>query len=575
MDTSSDDFYSLEHYLKMNTGPNHPIKWGTCREGVLSQLQRFESLPQDGLKLMESYQAVLDNDETFTQYFSDKPLESYTIETRLRETLGIRPPRQNNPSISWVNIFRHGSFEKQSDGSYYCYDEGKLVEIDKSLHKCILLNRCFLPTNSYLWPSPADAEREAEVTLAIEADILDEIDKKIKYVEKLKRLQLALKKRRNKLQGIRVPVKRSRTPQTPVQYPTPNESRHPTVSVETRNARARSSSESSGISSGSDIPFAVSGDNSRPLSYDRDDAAGSSGQEHSNPIDLAEGNQNPHDNKMGVSVARCRSNRNPEVAPIQHDKQKSKQSQGDESPKHQLDDTQKSKQSQGDESPKHQLDDNEDLVQPPPKKQKFETEPLPTDIVQTDIIPTDIVPTDIVPTDIETIDLSEELPMWKGKVDTPTKPQPKSSTGKRIGQKRTRNNFTDYEKKHAPAWFKSQIDAGRLPADVEKAYAEKFGVFHRFLTVKLWVDRMEERASRAQPPSKIVVLKPIRKFPTSRAMSPAAVSSTSFPPAPPYVSPYPLFRPNGLPGSSVAYQLDWPSKLAGLPSTKSGLPNVY
>ncbi|KAJ5796839.1 uncharacterized protein N7518_005379 [Penicillium psychrosexuale] len=472
----------------MNTGPNHPIKWGTYREGVLSQLQRFESLPQDGLKLMESYQAVLDNDETFTQYFSDKPLESYTIETRLRETLGIRPPRQNNPSISWVNIFRHGSFEMQSDGSYHCYDEGKLVEIDKSLHKCILLNRCFLPTNSYLWPSPADAEREAEVTLAIEADILDEIDKKIKYVEKLKRLQLALKKRRNKLQGIRDPTKRSRTPQTPAQYPTPNESRRPTVSVETRDARARSSSESSGISSGSDIPFAVSGDNSRPLSYDRDDAAGSSGQEHSNPIDLAEGNQNAHDNKMGVSVARRRSNRNPEVAPIQHDKQKSKQSQGDE-------------------SPKHQLDDNEDLVQPPPKKQKFETEPLPTDIVQTDIIPTDIVPTDIVPTDIETIDLSEELPMWKGKVDTPTKLQPKSSTGKRIGQKRTRNNFTDYEKKHAPAWFKSQIDAGRLPADVEKAYVEKFGVFHRFLTVKLWVDRMEERAGRAQPPSKIVVLK--------------------------------------------------------------------
>ena len=139
--------------------------------------------------LMQSYQAVLDNDETFTQYFSDEPLESYTVETRLRQTLGIRAPSssdsgpsrsENDASISWVNIFRHGSFERQSDGSYYCYDQGNLVQIDESLHKSILLNRCFLPANSYLWPSPTDAERESKITLAIEADVLEEIDQKIK-----------------------------------------------------------------------------------------------------------------------------------------------------------------------------------------------------------------------------------------------------------------------------------------------------------------------------------------------------------------------------------------------------------
>ncbi|CAG8188414.1 unnamed protein product [Penicillium nalgiovense] len=468
--------------------PNHPIKWGTYREGVRSQLQRFESLPQDGLALMQSYQAVLDNDETFTQYFSDKLLESYIIESRLRETLGIRPPSssdsessrdKNDPSISWVNIFRHGSFEKQSDGSYHCYNQGNLVKIDESLHKSILLNRCFLPANSYLWPSPADAERESEVTLAIEADILDEIDRKIKYVEKLKRLQLALKKRRIKLlQGIQDPVKRSRTPQTPgLQYPTPRESLRPTVSVETH-TRARSSSESSGISSGSDIPFTARGDASRPISYDsdddNDDTDNSHQQENSNII--TESDQKACENEMGVSVSGLLSSRKPQVAQSQ-------------------DYTQNSKPFQGDGSAKHQLHGNEDLMRPLLKKQKTETAPSPAEI--------------------ETIDLNEELPMWKEKVDTPTKPQPTyPTTGKkRKGQKRTRNNFTDYEKEHAPAWFKSQVNAGKLPSEIEKAYVEKFGVFHRWLTVKLWVDRMDERAAKAEKtveaenPSKIVVLK--------------------------------------------------------------------
>ncbi|KAJ5533932.1 hypothetical protein N7527_000186 [Penicillium freii] len=476
----------------MDGSPNHPIKWGMCREGVRSQLPKFESLPQDGLMLMQSYQAVLDNDETFTQYFSDEPLESYTVETRLRNTLGIRPPSpsdsgpsrsENDPSISWVNIFRHGSFEKQSDGSYHCYDQGNLVQIDESLHKSILLNRCFLPANSYLWPSPTDVERESRITLAIEADVLEELDQKIKYVEKLKRLQLALKKRRARLQGIPDPVKRSRTPQTPgVQYPTPNESRRLTISVESHNTRARSSSESSGVSSGSDIPFTVPV--SKEVSFDsdsddHDDVFNNSRQqEHSNPTNLVadsnqKGNDNsqkPFDNEMGVSVSGLLSNRKPEVAQSR-------------------DGTQQFKQAQGDGSAKHQLHGSSDLMRPPPKKQKIETAQSPTNI--------------------ETNDLGEELPMWKEKVDTPIKPQPSSSTAgtRRKGQKRTRNNFTDYEKQHAPAWFKEQVDAGKLPADIEQAYHKKFGVFHRWLTLKLWVDRLEARAAKAKPPSKIVVLK--------------------------------------------------------------------
>ncbi|OQD65814.1 hypothetical protein PENPOL_c005G07992 [Penicillium polonicum] len=536
------------------TSPNHPIKWGTCREGVRSQLPKFESLPQDGLMLMQSYQAVLDNDETFTQYFSDEPLESYTVETRLRNTLGIRPPSssdsgpsksENDPSISWVNIFRHGSFEKQGDGSYYCYDQGNLVQIDESLHKSILLNRCFLPANSYLWPSPTDVERESRITLAIEADVLEELDQKIKYVEKLKRLQLALKKRRAKLQGIPDPVKRSRTPQTPgVQYPTPNESRRLTISVESHNTRARSSSESSGVSSGSDIPFSVPVSKAVSFDSDSDDHDdvfnNSHQQEHSNPTNLVtDSNQNdntqkPFDNEMGVSVSGLLSNRKPEVAQSRDGTQQ---------------------QFQGDGSAKHQLHGSSDLMRPPPKKQKIETAQSPTNIA--------------------TNDLGEELPMWKEKVDTPIKPRPSSSTAgtRRKGQKRTRNNFTDYEKQHAPDWFKKEVDAGKTPADIEQAYHKKFGVFHRWLTLKLWVDRLEARAAKAKPPSKIV---PIRAFPTSRKMPPPAAPKPTYAAAPPYLSPYPLFRSPGQPqGSPAMYELDWPSKTAGSSPITSGLPNVY
>ena len=298
-------------------------------------------------------------------------------------------------------------------------------------------------------------------------------------VEKLKRLQLALKKRRIKLlQGIQDPVKRSRTPQTPgLQYPTPSESLRPTVSVE-MHTRARSSSESSGVSSGSDIPFTAPGDTSRPVSYDsddhNDDAVNESHQQNSNVV--TESDQKVHENETGVSVTGLLSSRTPQVA----------QSQGH---------TQHPKPSQGDGSVKHQLHGHEDEMPPPLKKQKTETSPSSAEI--------------------ETTDLSQELPMWKEKVDTPTKPQPTySTTGKkRKGQKRTRNNFTDYEKEHAPAWFKSQVNAGKPPSEVEKAYVEKFGVFHRWLTVKLWVDRMDERAAKrekkveAESPSKIVVLK--------------------------------------------------------------------
>jgi hypothetical protein len=191
-------------------------------------------------------------------------------------------------------------------------------------------------------------------------------------------------------------------------------------------------------------------------------------EEHPNLI--ARSNQQAYDNESEVSVSGLLSTRRPEAT------------------KHQ-DDTQKSNQFQGDVPAKHQLHGSEEPIQPHAKKQRIEITSSPRDI--------------------ETIDLSEELPMWKEKVDTPHQPQPKSSSAgkQQKGQKRTRNNFTEYEKDHAPAWFKSQVDAGKLPGEIEKAYVERFGVFHSWLTLRLWVNRLDERAAKAKRPSKIVVLK--------------------------------------------------------------------
>lgn len=174
---------------KMETGPGSSIKWGAYREGARFLLPRFESLKHEGPALIQSYQDVLDKDETFTQYFSDERLQSYDLESNLRALLGIRPPlvdepqgsnNQSDVSLSWVNIFRHGKFEKRDDGFYQCRMQGRLIKIDETMHKTILVNRCFLPPNSDTYVSAADVEKESEVNLSIEADVLNELHIQIK-----------------------------------------------------------------------------------------------------------------------------------------------------------------------------------------------------------------------------------------------------------------------------------------------------------------------------------------------------------------------------------------------------------
>lgn len=165
------------------------INWGAYREGVLSTLPRFESLPRGGVALIRSYQDVLDRDETFTQYFSDQRLKSYDTEANIRKTLGIGPPCLSDPEasgsaneaiISWTNIFRHGDFEKQPDGAYLCRMQGRLVEIDESVHKSIMLTRCIFPQGSQAWPDHVDVKREYEISLEVEDDVRNEIKSQAK-----------------------------------------------------------------------------------------------------------------------------------------------------------------------------------------------------------------------------------------------------------------------------------------------------------------------------------------------------------------------------------------------------------
>ncbi|KAJ5775726.1 uncharacterized protein N7511_000737 [Penicillium nucicola] len=291
------------------------IKWGAYREGARFQLPRFDSLNPEGPALLEAYQDVLDKDETFTQYFCDERLQSYELESNLRQLLGIRPPlvdepessnNQNDVSISWINIFRHGKFEKTDDDFYQCRMQGRLVKIDETMHKAILVNRCFLPPNTNPWVSAADVTKECEVNVSIEGDILNELHRQMKYVERLKRLQQSLKKRRYRLRRDQGPeassYKSSDTPQSfRSNYPSPTDSSqklsvlsrtaidsqhksrvstsvepsvdlmNPTVSVEYPDEQGRSASPSSSdASTGVDIPFSRNQNNRKRKSMSSD-----------------------------------------------------------------------------------------------------------------------------------------------------------------------------------------------------------------------------------------------------------------------------------------------------------------
>lgn len=114
----------------------------------------------------------------------------------------------------------------------------------------------------------------------------------------------------------------------------------------------------------------------------------------------------------------------------------------------------------------------------------------------------------------EVLQLGSEMAGWQGGFtpvhshpeapSTKAKSKPKGNKKDKKGT-RVRNNFTQEEFDHAPAWLKSRLETGISPAQLEQDYEARFGVLHRYNTLKLWLERQEAKSGLI--PTKIVVLK--------------------------------------------------------------------
>ncbi|KAJ5317443.1 hypothetical protein N7508_001951 [Penicillium antarcticum] len=113
----------------------------------------------------------------------------------------------------------------------------------------------------------------------------------------------------------------------------------------------------------------------------------------------------------------------------------------------------------------------------------------------------------------EAMQLGLEMAGWQGDF-TPVDLRPKAASTKtktksRVKEQkkgtRVRNNFTQEECDHAPAWLKPRLAAGISPAQLEQDYEARFGVLHRYNTLKHWLERQEAKSGTIL--SKIVVFK--------------------------------------------------------------------
>lgn len=293
-------------------------------------------------------------------------------------------------------------------------------------------------------------------------------------MEKLERLRKLLRKRRSKLQAIigpdgQTPVKKERTPEGPhSQHTTPAVSR-PMVSVDSPDARARNVSENSGVSTGDDIPYGASRDGSAPLALGNSDESDDPLSERTAERETNDQPRNTPSQLIGreppssTSVAQNMPEKNHGHAnvnssspygfmPINHTRDKMAMS-----------------------TPKRSLQDShmEDVSQFSPKRQKT---------------------VNPASTDGESLDYSQELPMRNADVlDSPQRPtQGEGKKPKKDKKKRERNNFTDFEKEHAPAWLRTLFDELKPASEIEQEYLRKFGVWHSIGTLKSWLGRMEQ-----------------------------------------------------------------------------------
>lgn len=427
-------------------------------------------------------------------------------------------------------------------------------------------------------------------------------------MERLERLRKLLRKRRSKLQAIigpdgQTPVKKERTPEgPPSQYTTPAVS-HPTVSVDSPDARARNASENSGVSTGDDIPYGASRDGSAPLAL-------GSADESDDPLGEKLRHREPTDQPRNTP-SQVIERAPPSSSFPQHMSEKDRtHAVGAASSPYGFMPINQTREKVADRDvstpPKRSLQDShmEDASQFSSKRQKT---------------------VNPASTDGEALDYSKELPMRNVEVlDSPQRPtQGEGRKPKKDKKKRERNNFTDFEKEHGPAWLRTLFDELKPGSEIEQEYLRKFGVWHSIGTLKSWLGRMEQvpKAGNKNPnsgkrqdsenrqdrESKIVVLKvqfplhlrdgtPNNNFsqsPDSQAQlnpnshtEPASQSKSQdpgpalagFPTPSSYTSPYdqPRSRASEEPqASSIGYTQEMRAKSVMLGDTpmKNGLPN--
>ncbi|CAG8939000.1 unnamed protein product [Penicillium salamii] len=545
-------------------GATRSINWGACREGVSSTLPRFDSLSRGNNDLVRSYQTVLDNDETFSQYFSDEPLHSYGIEASLREELGVGPPclpDPENPSdarqamISWATIFREGDFEKQPEGGYICRVQGKIIEIDETMHKTIMISRRAFPPAAQTWPIPGDLERELELGLSIEVDVDKEIKSQIECVERLQKLQLSLKKRRKVLEGIRDPSSVEKVENC---TPEPSHAKPPT-STQTL------TSPSLTASSGHDIASAKGKNTSKAHHHSTMDKheSNDSNDQHDNKrvsTHAVQSIKNEHTTKgliqqtshEVISIAdTCSST--PSTPPAPSTLPASSFPATVPSPVF---------------TPSAAFMPINRRFEHIPSKRLQGSQPTQDGTSQTSKRFKSAHPTSS--SDLEVLQHGQHLAMWNEQRNTssPSQNTPTERQPQKEKKRRERNNFTDYEKQHAPQWIREQLDAAMVGTELERAYTARFGTHHQFYTLKAFVDRMERKAAEeekrierlaeakkdavndeksndagnSETGSKIVVLKV--RFPPA-SLPPASLPPTSLPPTPSFTKSQPHGTPTG------------------------------
>ncbi|KAJ5237672.1 hypothetical protein N7489_007763 [Penicillium chrysogenum] len=265
------------------------ISWGSER---YVPLQRFEDLQPPRHDLIRYYGEVLDTAQTFTQHFSKRPLKSYDIERSLSKNMGRDPScwneDANSASISWLDIVRHGDFEQQSDGSYHCSIQGRVLEFDPQSHDRVEFCRSHAVQISNSGPSHEEVKREARTTLRILTDISGELSDFPRYKRSLENLERALKIRMSELQSILDSMAVSPTSTSPpAQYLTPRE---PDTAVGSERPRASSPAQSCSSSGSSGSETTSDDDCKRSMDSSSEDSSEDDESEDENAEESPEDN---------------------------------------------------------------------------------------------------------------------------------------------------------------------------------------------------------------------------------------------------------------------------------------------